>query len=101
MKKLIYIFKKGLTYFLVGLIICLFIYRLKSYYFINKFKNVKVNTHIKTLKKDWGQPDYEVICVNCSGKILLKYTKDPIGWDDYVFLFNPKDSLLVSKNIDD
>jgi hypothetical protein len=101
MRKLIYIVIKVLSFLLIGIILCLFLYRLTSYHYQDKFRNVKISTHIQTLKKDWGKPDYEGVCVNCSGDILLKYKKDPIGWDAYIFLFNPKDSLLVSKNIDD
>jgi len=101
MRKLIYIVIKVLFFLLVGLTLCLLIYRLTSYHYKEKFKNVKISTHMQKIKNDWGKPDYEGICVNCSGDILLKYKKDPIGWVAYVFLFNPKDSLLVSKNIDD
>ncbi len=67
----------------------------------NKFKEVKINTHLKSIINDWGNPNKEFIYKDLNNSIVYKYKKDYLGWDTYIFIFNSKDSLLVSKNIDD
>ena len=66
-----------------------------------KFEETKINTHIKNIIADWGNPDKKFIYKDLNNSVVYKYEKDYLGWETYIFVFNPKDSLLVSKYLDD
>jgi hypothetical protein len=97
MKKII----KIITVFFLILIILFIIDFINNYHYKSKFESIKPNTHLKTIESDWGSPDISFIYKDLNNSIIYKYKKDYIGWETYLFVFNPKDSLLVSKNIDD
>lgn len=97
MKKII----KLIAVFLLILIILSVIDFINNNIYKSKFESIKPNTHLKTIIHDWGNPDTKFIYKDLDNSIIYKYQKDYIGWDTYIFVFNPKDSLLVSKNIDD
>lgn len=86
--------------FFVVLVIFLIDY-IKSNQYQNKFEEIKINTHLKTIVNDWGSPNSDFIYEDLNNSIIYKYEKDFLGWNTYIFIFNPKDSLLIRKHIDD
>jgi hypothetical protein len=101
MKKMIYKIVKAFSFIIVFLILFLLAYRLVSYHYLVTFENINIGDHLEKVKKKWGHPDIEFIYKDLNDCIIYKYKKDPLGWDTYIFIFDPIDSLLVSKNIDD
>lgn len=69
--------------------------------YMEKYDKVSINQNLEQIKQDWGKPDKEFFCKECDNMIVLKYKKDILGWNTYIFLFNNEDSLLVKKAIDD
>ena len=98
MKKFIKITIILFSFILILLILIDFI---NSNFYHNKFESIKPNTHLKKLINEFGKPDSEFIYKELNNNIVYKYNKDFIGWETYIFVINPKDSLLVSKHIDD
>jgi hypothetical protein len=92
---------KIIAVFFFVLVILFIVDFINNNHYKSKFESIKTNTHLKTIIKDWGNPDSEFIYKDLNNSIIYKYKKDYIGWETYIFVFNPKDSLLVSKNIDD
>ncbi len=97
MKKLI----KILSVFFILFILILVYDFLNNKHYKEKFEQTKTNSHLKEVVQNWGNPDREFIYKELDNSIIYKYKKDLMGWDTYIFVFNPKDSILVSKNIDD
>ena len=97
MKKLI----KILGVFFVIMILLIVYDFFNSKHYKEKFEKTEINTHLKDVKENWGNPDREFIYKEQNNNIIYKYKKDLIDWDTYIFTFNPKDSLLINKNIDD
>ncbi|ALM48815.1 hypothetical protein AMR72_07880 [Flavobacterium psychrophilum] len=87
-------------------IVILIIILLKTYfsnseYYNEKYSKTRKNTPLSQLVDNWGKPDEEFYHRSPNEVIIYKYRKDLLGWDVYIFAFNPKDSLLISKHIDD
>ena len=87
--------------FLLFILITIVVIRTYSSYYDTKLEKTVLKTHIKEVRKSWGNPDYEFLCKDCSGNYVLKYKKDIVNWNTYIFQFDSKDSLLVKKGIDD
>lgn len=62
-----------------------------------KYNLIETQIFRTKLIKDWGNPLKEFVQEN--HKILM-YEKG-LGWEKYVFIFNPENDLLLSKHIDD
>ena len=84
------------------LIFLLFVYDFfNNKHYKEKYEKTKIKVHLKEVVRNWGKQDREFIYEDLNNSIVYKYKKDLINWDTYIFIFNPKDSLLVSNNIDD
>ena len=83
--------------FFIGVIIVVFVVR--ENYYDKKFNATKLNITIENLKDNWGKPDYEFVLEGKTNCHVIKYDKSIFG--QYVFLFDEKNKLLVTKTFDD